>query len=92
MLQIVMMRRNPATTVDVEFINELKAAACLIAGTISIALPAGWALKRFGTPKKMKEPPIIFIIPTCRLRDVAETIKKYGEHFWRNGQSPSFLS
>jgi hypothetical protein len=52
MRQIVMMRRNPAITMDAEFINELKVVAYLIVGTISIALLGGWALKRFGPPKK----------------------------------------
>jgi len=35
----------------------------------------------------MKEAPAIFAIPTYRLRDVAETIEKYDEHFARNGNS-----
>jgi hypothetical protein len=52
MRQIVMMRRNPAITVNTEFINYLKVLAYLIVGTISIALLCGWALKRFGPPKK----------------------------------------
>jgi hypothetical protein len=26
-----------------------------------------------------------FVIPTCRLREVGETIRQYDEHFWRNG-------
>ena len=47
-----MMRRNPAIFVNTEFINELKVVAYLIVGTISIALLAGWALKRVGPPKK----------------------------------------
>jgi hypothetical protein len=29
----------------------------------------------------------VFVIPTYRLRDVAETIEKYDEHFWSNGHS-----
>lgn len=29
----------------------------------------------------------IFVVPTYRLRDVAETIEKYDEHFWKNGHS-----
>jgi hypothetical protein len=33
----------------------------------------------------MNSTPIIFVIPTYRLRDVAETIEKYDEHFWSNG-------
>src|SRR3984885_3378574 len=33
----------------------------------------------------MKVAPTIFTIPTYRLRDVAETIEKYDEHFWSNG-------
>jgi hypothetical protein len=47
-----MMRRNPAITVNADFINCLKVVAYLIVGTISIALLAGWALKQFGPPKK----------------------------------------
>ena len=35
-----------------EFVNGLKVVAYLLFGTISIALLAGWALKRFGPPKK----------------------------------------
>jgi hypothetical protein len=35
----------------------------------------------------MKQGPIIFTIPTYRLRDVAETIEKYDEHFWSNGHT-----
>ena len=81
-----MMRRHPAITVNSELVNLLKGVAYLILGTISITLLAGWALKRFGQPpKKMKEPSVIFTIPTYRLRDVAETIEKYDEHFWSNG-------
>src|SRR5215471_5050273 len=33
----------------------------------------------------MQEPPLYFVIPTYRLRDVGETIQEYDEHFWRNG-------
>src|ERR1700737_1529839 len=33
----------------------------------------------------MKAPELTFVIPTYRLRDVAETIDAYDEHFWRNG-------
>ena len=47
-----MLRSNPATTVNSEFVNELKVVVFLIVGTISIVLLAGWALKRFGPPKK----------------------------------------
>ena len=35
----------------------------------------------------MKSHDTIFTIPTYRLRDVAETIEKYDEHFARNGHS-----
>jgi hypothetical protein len=28
-----------------------------------------------------------FVIPTCRLRDVGETVEEYDEHFWRNGHT-----
>jgi len=31
--------------------------------------------------------PFVFVVPTYRLRDVAETIEKYDEHFWSNGHS-----
>ena len=47
-----MMRRHPAITVNSELVNLLKVVAYLILGTISIALLAGWALKRFSPPKK----------------------------------------
>jgi hypothetical protein len=33
----------------------------------------------------MKDPELIFAIPTYRLRDVAATVDAYDEHFWRNG-------
>ena len=39
----------------------------------------------------MKESPTIFTIPTYRLRDVAETIEKYDEHFARNGHSVKMM-
>ncbi len=35
----------------------------------------------------MNSEPTIFVIPTYRLRDVAEAIEKYDEHFWSNGHS-----
>ena len=35
-----------------EFVNGLKVVACLIVATAGIVLLAGWALKRFGPPKK----------------------------------------
>jgi hypothetical protein len=47
-----MMRRNPAVIMNSDFVNLLKVLAYLILGTISIAWLAGWALKRFGPPKK----------------------------------------
>jgi hypothetical protein len=33
----------------------------------------------------------VFVIPTYRLRDVAETIEKYDEHFWSNGHSVKMI-
>jgi hypothetical protein len=39
----------------------------------------------------MKEVPTIFAIPTYRLRDVAETIEKYDEHFARNGHDVKIM-
>lgn len=39
----------------------------------------------------MKETPTIFTIPTYRLRDVAETIEKYDEHFWSNGHTVKMM-
>jgi hypothetical protein len=38
--------------VSAEFVNLLKVLAYLIVGTAGIVLLAGWALKRFGPPKK----------------------------------------
>ncbi|TAE58325.1 MAG: hypothetical protein EAZ76_12825 [Nostocales cyanobacterium] len=35
----------------------------------------------------MKSKETIFVIPTHRLRDVAETIEKYDENFWVNGHA-----
>ena len=34
---------------------------------------------------------IIFVIPTYRLRNVAETVEKYDEHFWSNGHSVKMM-
>ena len=39
----------------------------------------------------MEEAPVIFTIPTYRLRDVSETIEKYDEHFWRNGHTVKMI-
>ena len=39
----------------------------------------------------MKEDQTIFTIPTYRLRDVAETIEKYDEHFARNGHAVKMM-
>ena len=39
----------------------------------------------------MQDPDLFFVVPTYRLRDVGETIKQYGEHFWRNGHSVRLL-
>ena len=39
----------------------------------------------------MKDASVIFTIPTYRLRDVAETIEKYDEHFWSNGHSVKMM-
>ena len=35
----------------------------------------------------MKTAETVFVVPTYRLRDVAETIEAYDEHFWSNGHS-----
>jgi hypothetical protein len=39
----------------------------------------------------MNSAPFVFVIPTYRLRDVAETIEKYDEHFWSNGHSVKMI-
>ncbi len=39
----------------------------------------------------MKSHETIFVIPTYRLRDVAETIEIYDEHFWSNGHSVKMI-
>jgi hypothetical protein len=39
----------------------------------------------------MNDSETYFVIPTHRLRDVAETIHEYDEHFWRNGHSPQII-
>jgi hypothetical protein len=39
----------------------------------------------------MKSDDPIFVIPTYRLRDVAETVEKYDEHFWSNGHSVKMM-
>lgn len=33
----------------------------------------------------MNEPRLTFVIPTYRLRDVADTVERYDHNFWRNG-------
>jgi hypothetical protein len=33
----------------------------------------------------MKDTEVTFVIPTHRLRDAAETVDAYDEHFWRGG-------
>ena len=35
----------------------------------------------------MRQKETIFVIPTHRLRDVAQTIEKYDENFWANGHA-----
>jgi hypothetical protein len=35
----------------------------------------------------MRQPELTFVIPTYRLRDVAETVERYDDNFWRNGHS-----
>ncbi len=39
----------------------------------------------------MKQHETIFAVPTYRLRDVAETIEKYDEHFWSNGHAVKMM-
>ncbi len=39
----------------------------------------------------MKKEPTVFVVPTYRLRDVAETIEIYDEHFWSNGHSVKMM-
>src|SRR6516162_108437 len=39
----------------------------------------------------MKNAETVFAIPTYRLRDVADTIEKYDEHFWSNGHSVKMM-
>jgi hypothetical protein len=33
----------------------------------------------------------VFVVPTYRLRDVADTIESYDEHFWSNGHSVKMM-
>jgi len=40
----------------------------------------------------MKPAKTIFAVPTYRLRDVAETVETYDEHFWSNGGRDLLLS
>jgi hypothetical protein len=47
-----MMLYNPTNIMDPGFFNLLKVLAYLIVTTVGIVLLAGWALKRFGPPKK----------------------------------------
>jgi hypothetical protein len=39
----------------------------------------------------MTEPELYFVIPTCRLRDVGETVEQYDEHFRRNGHTVQMI-
>jgi D-arabinose 1-dehydrogenase-like Zn-dependent alcohol dehydrogenase len=39
----------------------------------------------------MKPVESIFVIPTNRLRDVAETVEKYDQHFWTNGHAVKIM-
>jgi hypothetical protein len=39
----------------------------------------------------MRQKETIFVIPTHRLRDVAETIEKYDENFWANGHATKII-
>jgi hypothetical protein len=39
----------------------------------------------------MNSAPVIFVIPTYRLRDVPEAIETYDEHFWSNGHSVKMM-
>ena len=39
----------------------------------------------------MKTAETVFVVPTYRLRDVAETIEAYDEHFWSNGHSVKMM-
>ncbi len=45
-----------------------------------------YALDSFMRPAKT-----IFAVPTYRLRDVAETVETYDEHFWSNGHSVKMM-
>jgi hypothetical protein len=40
----------------------------------------------------MKTAETVFVIPTYRLRDVAETIETYDEHFWADADRNLLLS
>ena len=40
---------------------------------------------------QMKTAETVFVIPTYRLRDIAETIETYDEHFWSNGHSVKMM-
>ncbi len=39
----------------------------------------------------MRPAKTIFAVPTYRLRDVAETVETYDEHFWSNGHSVKMM-
>jgi hypothetical protein len=39
----------------------------------------------------MRQKETIFVIPTYRLRDVAQTIEKYDENFWANGHAVKMI-
>jgi hypothetical protein len=39
----------------------------------------------------MKPKETYFVIPTYRLRDVAETVERYDDNFWANGHAPKII-
>jgi hypothetical protein len=40
----------------------------------------------------MEAPATIFAIPTYRLRDVPETVERYDENFWLNGNEVALIA
>src|SRR5260370_6533420 len=45
------------------------------------------AISPYRSNQHMQEEGIYFVIPTCRLRDVGETVERYDEHFRRNART-----
>jgi hypothetical protein len=60
-------------------------------GLLGAAVSGSAGRTLFARSLQMKTAETVFVIPTYRLRDVAETIETYDEHFWSNGHSVKMM-